>query len=96
MPRLLAFATIILLILSGCGFKGHSDLEQALSLAVKEGKLSEKKKVIILKEYEILRDEDKERARTYVEQVVRSVEMGGDSTHIDAVRKLAAGQRKGS
>jgi hypothetical protein len=96
MPRLLAFATIFTLILSGCGFKGHSDLEDALSLAVKERKLTEKKKVIILKEYEILRDEDKQKARTYVEQVVKAVEMGGDSTHIDAVRRLAVGQRKGS
>jgi hypothetical protein len=96
MPRRLTFATIFLLMLCGCGSRAHSDLEEALSRAVKEEKLSEKKKVIILKEYEIIRDEDKERARTYVEQVVRAVEMGGDSTHIDAVRKLAAGQRKGS
>jgi len=94
-PRLLAIVAALALTASACASKGHSDLEDALSVAVKERKLSEKKREIILKEYDILRDEDKQKAKTYVEQVVKAVEMGGDSSHIDAVRRLAAGQRKG-
>lgn len=96
MPRLVAIVAVIALIASACTSKGHSDLDKALSVAVKENKLSEKKKEIILKEYEILRKEYPERAKIYVDQVVKAVEMGGDSSHIDAVRRLAAGDRKGS
>ena len=97
MSRLVTIIAIAAaLSLSSCATKGRSALEDALSIAVKEKKLSEKKKNIILREYEILKDEDREKARTYVEMVERAVEMGGDSTHIDTVRKLAAGERKGS
>ena len=95
MPRLLIIAVILALVASACATKGHSDLDDALSLAVKEKKLSEKKKGIILNEYEILRDRDKAKARTYVEYVIKAIEMGGDSTHIDAVRRLTAGERTG-
>lgn len=96
MYRITIIAAAIALSVSACTSKGHSALEDALSIAVKEKKLSEKKKEIILKEYEILKDENREKAKTYVDQVVKAVEMGGDSTHIDAVRSLAAGDRKGS
>lgn len=91
-----AVLLLVLMVAGSCATKGHSDLENALTTAVKEKKLSEKKMEIILKEYDILRDQDKEKAKIYVEQVVKAVEMGGDSSHIDAVRRLAAGKRKGT
>ncbi len=95
MRHLTVSCFLIFMIAGSCATKGHTDLAEALTIAVKEKKLSDKKKEIILKEYDILRHEDKEKAKTYVEQVVKAVEMGGDSSHIDAVRRLAAGRRKG-
>lgn len=91
-----AVLLLVLMIAASCATKGYSALENALETAVKEKKLSAKKMEIILKEYDILRDQDKEKARIYVEQVEKAVEMGGDSSHIDAVRRLAAGKRKGA
>ena len=96
MPRLYILFVAMAIAAFSCTSKGHSDLEDALSVAVKERKLSEKQMEIILKEYDILRKEDREKAKLYVEQVVKAVEMGGDSTHINAMRRLVTGKRRGS
>ena len=77
----------VLSIATSCSFKGESELSKTLSIAVKEKKLSPRKKDYILDEYDRLRDEDKSKAREYLKAVVNAVEMGGDSTHIDAARR---------
>lgn len=41
----------------------------------------------ILAEYNNLREDDKKKAQEYVLQVLSAIEMGGDSSHIDAVRR---------
>ena len=86
--RFFALFLGILLLVSACASKGGSALSEALVRAVKEKKISEKKMENILTEYDKLRDEDKSKARQYVEQVVSAIEMGGDSTHIDVARKF--------
>jgi len=58
-----------------------------LSGAVKEKKVTQSKMESILKEYDKLSDEDKSTAREYVDLILSAIEMGGDSTHIDAARK---------
>src|SRR5687768_7374646 len=78
---------LISMILGSCSYKGESELSKALSGAVKQKKLSSKKMEIILTEYDKLRDEDKIKAREYVDQVLSAIEMGGDSSHIDAARR---------
>jgi predicted solute-binding protein len=78
---------VFLLVLAlGCS-KGESQLSKALSTAVKEKKVSMKKMESILQEYEKLHDEDKIIAREYLNQILNAIEMGGDSTHIDVVRR---------
>jgi hypothetical protein len=80
------FIFSLILSLSACGSHGSSALSDALATAVKEKRLSVKKKEFILTEYQKLRDEDKVKAREYVDQIVSAVKMGGDSSHIDAAR----------
>lgn len=75
------------LLFGACSSKGHSELQKALSTAVSDEKLSPLQMENILKEYDALRDNDKEKARQYVEQIVTAIEMGADSSHIDVVRK---------
>ena len=77
----------ILSIATSCSYKGESELSKTLSIAVKEKKLSPKKKEYILKEYDRIRDEDKSKAREYLKAVVNALEMGGDSTHVDAATR---------
>ena len=38
-------------------------------------------------EYNTIWDDDKKRAQEYVTQILSAIEMGGDSSHIDAVRR---------
>jgi hypothetical protein len=83
----------ILSTATGCSFEGESQLSKALSIAVKEKKLSAKKKEYILSEYDKLRDDDKSKAREYLKGVVNAVEMGGDSTHIDAARRQVINEK---
>lgn len=83
----------ILATATRCSFTGESELSKALSTAVKEKKLSAKKKEYILDEYDRLRDEDRTKAREYSEAVVNAVEMGGDSTHIDVARRQVIDQK---
>jgi hypothetical protein len=71
----------------GCFSKGESSLSKALSGAVKEKRISARKMENILAEYDKLRDEDKKVAHDYVNVVLTAIEMGGDSSHIDAARK---------
>lgn len=80
------FIFSLILSLSACGSHGSSALSDALDTAIKEKRLTVKKKEFILTEYRKLRDEDKVKAREYVDQIVSAVKMGGDSTHIDAAR----------
>lgn len=87
---------ILLLFCAGCsGAPRNSDFTRALTAAVKEEYISEKKKVYILKEYEMLWNDDKDKAREYVLQMINALEMGGDSTHIDVVRNQFLPVRKG-
>lgn len=86
---------IILLVCTGCASKSHSDLNKALAAAVKDQKISEKKMHDILEEHEILRDRDDDKAKEYVLKLINVIEMGGDSSHIDVVRKQILGIRKG-
>lgn len=83
--RILSF--LFLFMLSGCFTKGESQLSKALSGAVKEKKVSKKKMESILKEYEMLRDDDRNKARVYAEQIIQAIEMGADSSHIDVIRR---------
>ena len=92
--RAIAISVVFILsIATSCSFSGESELSKALSTAVKEKKLSAKKKEYILNEYDRLRDEDKSKARQYADGVVNAVEMGGDSTHIDAARRQVINQK---
>ena len=78
---------LILWVAGGCISRGESQLSKALTLAVKERKISQKKLENILIEYDKIRDDDKKKAQEYVELVLSAIEMGGDSSHIDAVRR---------
>lgn len=78
---------IILLLFTGCTSKSHSELNKALAAAVKDQKISNNKMRDILQEHEILIDRDDVKAREYGLKLLNVIEMGGDSTHIDLVRK---------
>ena len=78
---------LICFLTAGCFSKGESNLSKALSGAVKEKRISPRKMENILAEYDKLRDEDKKVAHDYVNVVLNAIEMGGDSSHIDAARK---------
>lgn len=80
------FVISMILLLAACTNKGSSALSEALSTAVKEKKVSQKKKEFILAEYEKIRNQDKTKAYEYAELIISAVKMGGDSTHIDAAR----------
>lgn len=86
-----SFAILSLLVCSACVPKSTSELKDALSVAVKEDKISPKKMETILEEYEMLREENKEKARIYVQQIVSAIKMGGDSSHIEVARKQVTG-----
>jgi hypothetical protein len=84
---------LILLLLGSCTSASHSELTKALTSAVKEKKISQKKMVSILREYDMLRDDDNKKAREYAVQVLNAIEMGGDSSHIDVVRRQVVGSK---
>jgi hypothetical protein len=79
---------VILFFVSGCGSKGESRLSKALSGAVKQKKVSQKKMDSIMKEYDMLLEKDRDVSRKYVDGILNALEMGGDSSHIDVVRRL--------
>ena len=83
------FFISILLFSGSCASKGKTELSRALATAVKDKKISSKKMENVLEEYQKLRDDDRKRASEYALQVLGAIEMGGDSTHIDAARKTA-------
>jgi uncharacterized protein with FMN-binding domain len=83
----------ILLVGTGCTVIGESKLARALSAAVREEKISRKKMESVLKEYEVLREQDDEKAREYATKVIEAIEMGADSSHIDVVRRQVAGSK---
>lgn len=76
-----------LLFSAACTSEGPSALRNSLRDAVQEKRLSADKMEKILQEYEALREKDPEKAREYVLRIVSAIEMGGDSSHIDVVRK---------
>lgn len=86
---------IILLLFTGCTSKSYSDLNKALAAAVKDQKISNKKMRDILQEHEILIDRDDVKAREYGLKLLNVIEMGGDSTHLDVIRKQILGVRIG-
>ena len=90
--RVLTLYLSVLLSVSACTTKGSSTLSDALSEAVKEKKISARKMESILSEHERISDQDKLKGREYVNQVVGAIEMGGDSTHIDAARRNVLGK----
>ena len=75
----------ILFFLTSCS---ESELSKALTEAVKQKKVSQRKMDSIMKEYEMLRDKDRDISRKYVDGILNALEMGGDSSHIDVVRRL--------
>lgn len=87
MSRFATFLVLLAMFTTGCS-RGTSTLETALSAAVKDKRLSVKKMEVILEEYDSLRGEDRDKARVYVDQIKTAVEVGGDSTHIDVVRRM--------
>lgn len=96
MYRYLHHSLIILslLVCSGCVSKGTTELKDALTGAVKRHKLSPEKMEHILQEYQTLRKDDRKTARQYAGQIVNAIEMGGDSSHIDVVRRMVLKDRR--
>lgn len=80
-------ACLLLLVIFARCSPGESRLSGALSTAVKEKKVSERKRQALLNEYENLSRHDAEKARRFVESILNAIEMGGDSTHIDVARQ---------
>ena len=89
-----ALCIVLFMLHGGCTSPGQSKLSRALTTAVKEKKLSREKMENILSEYELLRQDNKEKAREYAERIVTAIEMGADSSHIDVVRKRVRGKVK--
>ena len=87
MTRTVLCLLSVLALAGACFSGGESKLSKALTVAVKEKKISQKKVETILAEYDKIRDDDKKKAQEYVTQVLNAIEMGGDSSHIDAVRR---------
>lgn len=88
------FFVLLLLLSCACTSKSQSELSKALTVAVKENKISKEKMEDILIEYELLRENEKEKARKYADQIVKALEMGADSSHIDVVRKQVSANLK--
>lgn len=87
MPRFITCLLLIVSFFAGCSSGGESRLSKALNLAVKERKVTQRKVDSILAEYNTIWDDDKKRAQEYVTQILSAIEMGGDSSQIDAVRR---------
>ncbi len=85
---------IIILTFAGCSPKRPTDLSRALQAAVKDDKLSVKKMENIISEFNLLQKNDKEKSREYVVKVLNVIKMGGDSSHIDVVRRQILVVRK--
>ncbi|MEX2232569.1 MAG: hypothetical protein WD824_10440 [Cyclobacteriaceae bacterium] len=93
MSRVVTLCFILLFLLRSCTSASQSELSKALTSAVKEKKISPKKMESILREYDMLRDDDNKKAREYAVQVLNAIEMGGDSSHIDVVRRQVVGSK---
>jgi hypothetical protein len=92
MSALVKRSFIILLVLfAACTPASETALTKALQAAVKDKKVSAQKMERIIREYEVLRKEDKAKSAEYVDKVVSVIEMGGDSSHIDVIRKQFQG-----
>ena len=87
MRRCILYLVVIVWLTAGCSSRGESKLSKALNLALREKKVTQKKLESIITEYNKIREDDKEKAQEYVTQVLNAIEMGGDSSHIDAARR---------
>lgn len=87
---------VILLLFAGCVSKSNSELTKVLNSAVADRKLSEKKMKNILNEYEMLVESDKAKAREYAAKLIKAIEMGADSSHLEVVRKEVMGVQRGA
>lgn len=74
--------------------KEASELSKALTGAVNDRKISRKTMDNILKEYELLVDQDRDKAREYVLGIMNAIDMGADSSHLDVVRKQVVGSKE--
>ncbi len=94
MQVLVRISLIVILLFAGCSPKGPTDLSRALQAAVKDHKLSVMKMENIISEYNLLQKNDKEKAGEYVVKVLNVIKMGGDSSHIDVIRRQVLVVRK--
>ena len=95
MTRLLSILCILLFLVPGaCTSRDQSELAKALKVAVKEKNLSRKKMENILREYEMLRENEHDKAREYATQIINAIKMGADSSHIEVLRRRLRGDLK--
>ena len=95
MARLVSILCIFLFLSPcACTSRSQSKLAKALTVAVKDKKLSKGKMENILREYEMLRENEPEKAREYATQIVNAIEMGADSSHIEVLRRQLRGALK--
>jgi hypothetical protein len=94
--RIINILLIAILLASSCTSQTQSKLSKALAAAVKDEKVSKKKMQDILKEEANLRDEDRVKANDYALKILNVLEMGGDSSHVDVIRKQIMANKKKS
>jgi hypothetical protein len=92
--RITKILLIVLLLTGSCTSPTQSKLSKALVAAVKDQKVSEKKMQDILREEAQLRDEDRVKANDYALKILNVLEMGGDSSHLDVIRKQILTNKK--
>ena len=80
--KLLIFFLLVMLSCSG-----KSGLELRLENAVKDRKLSRQKSALILKEYDSISNKDEIKAANYAKRIREILDVGGDSSHVDLVRR---------
>lgn len=78
---------ILIVFLFALGCTAKDPLAKPLKAALADRKITKNKVSEIQKEYATLNDKDSEKAEEYVKRVTAVIEIGGDSSHIDLVRK---------
>lgn len=79
------YSLAIVLIITSCSGKGSFELR--LEAAVKDRMLTISKSHKVLAEYDSLLEHDKSRASTYAKRIREILDVGGDSSHVDLVRR---------
>jgi hypothetical protein len=92
--RIFTFLFCIVLFAGACTSKTQSRLSKALIAAVKDDKISEKQMQDILEEEAKLREENRVKANDYALKILNVLEMGGDSSHLEVVRKQIRAAKK--